>query len=350
MLALAISRSARADDVVAYEVEGEASAAAADPRGDARDDAFARAVTAALADLVAPDVRAARKADLDREIVGHARNWIRKFTVTRDDTSDGRRQLSVSVRVDRDKLRARLAELDIATTSSATPAVTPRAGGKTVAIVARADAKDPPAALVAALRDAGMTLALSRVAVDQPIDDAALADVTTDVIAIVDVALGPELPIRGLARTARLATAHVRLVDRERKPIGAGTGTGTTADRAIAAAVAEAMPRAPDKLAAPPPIDDGVAPLAEPGVVLVRVAASTPWPLVQAEQKLLAGARGVRGAALRRLSPRGWVIGLSTDASVDKVAELAKRAPTATSRVAVKIVDDVVELALSGTP
>src|SRR5882672_11030226 len=110
---LAVSIPAFAEEIVGYEAEGDAPASVADPRVAALDDAFARAAAAALADLVAPDVRSAKKGDLDREIVGHARLWVVKFTVTRDEVNDDRRQHAVSVRVDRDKIRARLVELAI---------------------------------------------------------------------------------------------------------------------------------------------------------------------------------------------------------------------------------------------
>ena len=79
---LALCAPAHAEEIVAYEAEGEAPVAAADPRIAALDDAFARAIAAALADLVAPEVRSAKQGDLDRELVGHARLWIVKFTVT----------------------------------------------------------------------------------------------------------------------------------------------------------------------------------------------------------------------------------------------------------------------------
>src|SRR5262249_48602045 len=55
----------------------------------------------------------------DRELIGHARLWVAKFTVTREAVADDRKQVTVSVRVDRDKVRARLAELNIATRASA---------------------------------------------------------------------------------------------------------------------------------------------------------------------------------------------------------------------------------------
>src|SRR6185436_16598999 len=81
----------------------------------ALDEAFARAVAQAIGDLVEPEVRRQSKPVIDRELIGHARLWVAKFTVTREAVADDRKQLSVSVRVDCDKVRARLAELNIAT-------------------------------------------------------------------------------------------------------------------------------------------------------------------------------------------------------------------------------------------
>ncbi|MBL9019708.1 MAG: hypothetical protein JNL83_36290, partial [Myxococcales bacterium] len=104
---------ARAEDIATYDAEGDADAGGADPRVAALDEAFGRAVGLALIDIVAADVRSARRADLDREIVARARLWVAKFTVVRDTTADDRRQLKVSVRVDRDKVRAKLTELGI---------------------------------------------------------------------------------------------------------------------------------------------------------------------------------------------------------------------------------------------
>ena len=112
---LALTSVARAEDVAAYETEGDAEISGTDPRVAALDEAFARAVTLAIADVVAPDVRTRKKAELDRELVGRARLWVAKFSVLKDTTSDDRRQLKVTVRVDRDKLRAKLLEMNIST-------------------------------------------------------------------------------------------------------------------------------------------------------------------------------------------------------------------------------------------
>jgi hypothetical protein len=85
-------------------------------------------------------------------------------------------------------------------------------------------------------------------------------------------------------------------------------------------------------------------------VVLVRLSSKTPYGLVLAEQRYLAGAKGVRAAALRRLSPAGWVIGVATGDPIERVAQIAKKPPAADASSAVKIVGDVVEVTLTGPP
>src|ERR1051325_12247075 len=74
------------EDVVAYQAEGDAPTSATDPRVMALDEAFGRAVNGALVDLVDGDVRTSRKGELDKEIIGHARVWVVKYAVTKDET------------------------------------------------------------------------------------------------------------------------------------------------------------------------------------------------------------------------------------------------------------------------
>jgi hypothetical protein len=69
--------------------------------------------------------------------------------------------------------------------------------------------------------------------------------------------------------------------------------------------------------------------------------------MVQAELRHLLGARGVSRATLRRVSPSGWVIGVATGESVDRIASIVKKPPAADTTVSVKIVGAVVEAALS---
>ena len=377
---------ARAEDVVAYEAEGEALAAGADPRAAAIDDAFAHAVATALAELVPADVRAQHKADLDKEIIGHARRWVPGFAVTKDETNDDRRQLVVSVRVDRDKIREALAKLGIATQDT-TSHPTAEPGARPAVVLLRVatpkavhadfgDAGEKDVAGLAvvtnALRDAGMMVkrttgpGAAPHPGDLPLDDGdadAYADAAkAEVVAVAGVTVGPLVLVRGQMDPAALVTAHVKLYERkDHKLLGQGAAMAAArgddaaaiaygADHALAAAMADVLPPQPQKLAQASGYRGDDTPVADGGVVLVRLPAKTPWNLVLAEQKYLAGAKGVKSASLRRLSPSGWVIGVVTADSPDKIAATARKAPTSDSTVTVKIVGAVVEVGLTGTP
>jgi hypothetical protein len=392
---------ARADDVAAYEVEGQADAAGADPRIAALDDAFAHAVQQAVDDLVPDAARKTRKADLDREIVGRARLWVVKFSVTKDATEDGRRQLAVNVRVDRDKLRGRLAELGLAgpavldgsgagDPTAPTPPDAHPAGGRSVLVLVRvtrgggviaADygAGGTPgapgvAALTAAMRDAGLVIqraptsgAAARADGDLPLDDAEADALATaagaDLALVAGVSVGPRQLVRGLPGDAALVTAHVRLVERgtgSRATAGGGSGASGAAGppgddddaiaRALAAAAADLLPAPPHPVRNAPQFHGDETPIGEAGVVLVRLPPTTPFAMVEAEAKYLAGAKGVRAAAIRRLSPSGWTLGVTTSETVERIAQLAKKPPASDTDVAVKLVGDVIELRLSGAP
>ena len=381
VMLLALAAPAFAEDVVAYEAEGDAPAGGADARTAALDDAFARAVSSALSDLVAGDARTAHKGELDKEIVGHARLWVAKFTVTKDETEDARRQLTVSVRIDRDKLRARLDELKIATKDVAAGAPE---GQKAVAILLRVTTSKGIhasfgknadhdtlglGALATIFRGAGMAVRRApdsgTVASDGdvPISDAdadALADTAkADLVAIAGVTVGDPAAVRGQPQQAVLVGAHVRLFDhRAHALVGQGTALAASAaddprygiERALAAAASDVLPPAPRKLGQAAAFTGDDTPFAEPGVVLVRLGAKTPFSMVLAEQKFLAGAKGVRAASLRRLSPAGWVIGVTTGESIERVAQIAKKPPATDTSSSVKIVGDIVEVALSGAP
>jgi len=388
-LVLATAAAARAEDVVAYEVEGQADAASADARTAALDDAFAHATERALAELVPADTRKAHKADLDREIVARARLWVAKFAVGKDDTDDGRRQLAVSVRIDRDKLRSRLSELGL---GEGDGAVTPTQGNgagpgaaRSVTILLRVarptgtvadygpDAdKDAPgtAAVTTVMRSAGMTVkrapttgAAARATGDLPVDDdeaeALATGAKAELALVAGVAVGAPVAVRGVAGTAALVTAHVRLIERSgHKVLGEGSAvvalTGAddvkAIERALVAACADVVPPPARQIGHAATFHGDDTPVAEPGVVLVRLSPKTSYTLVLAEQKYLAGAKGVRAATLRRLSPGGWVIGVATSDGVDKVAQIAKKAPTSESSVSVKVAGDLVELALTAAP
>jgi hypothetical protein len=376
---------ARAEDVVAYQADGDADAAAADARVEALDEAFGKAVAQAIGELVEPELRRQHKPVIDRELIGHARLWVAKFTVTKEAVADDRKQVSVSVRVDRDKLRARLAELNIATRAapdapSANAAsvvvllriATPEGVHATYGLAAEKDVAGL-ASVSGALRRANMVVKrapasgpAARAEGELPLDDdtaeALAAEAKVDLVAIAGVTVGAPVLLRGVAGSGVLITAAVRMLDRKaHRPIGQGTvvsvarGTdpgvvGNAIDHALSAAIGDVLPPPPQSLDQAQPFTGTDTPVAEPGVVLVRLARATPWPMVQSEIKHLTGARGVSRATLRHVSPAGWVIGVATSESVDRIASIVKKPPASDTAVAVKIVGDLVEATLSGTP
>lgn len=377
--------SARADDIVAYQADGDADAATPDARVEALDEAFAKAVSQALADLLEPDVRKQSKPVLDRELLGHARLWVTKFTVTKETVADDRKQLSVSVRVDRDKMRARLSELNIALKAAGEA---PAPNAQTVTVLLRvatpegvhatygaAAEKDVAglAALSGALRRANMVIKRApasgpsaKADGDLPVDDelaeALASEAKADLVAIAGVTVGPPVPLRGVDASGLLISAHVRLVDRKsHKAIGQGavvtaargSDPGVVAyatDRALLAAMADVLPQPAQKLAQAQAWSGDDKPIGEPGIVLIRLARSTPWGMVQSEIKHLIGARGVSRATLRHVSPSGWVIGVATAESIDRIASIVKKPPASDTAVSVKIIGDLVEATLSGAP
>ena len=389
---LATASPARAEDVVAYEADGDASAAAPEARVAALDEAFGKAVSQAVSDLVDPEVRRQSKPVIDRELIGHARLWVIRFTVTREALAEDRKQVSVSVRIDRDKLRARLTELNIATRDAgeAAAAGAPAAPGPTQSATVLLRVVTPGgvhasfglaaekevaglAALSDVLRRANLAVKratasgpAARADGELPLDDdtaeALAADARAELALVGGVAVGAPVPLRGVAATSALVTARLRLIDRKaHKLIGQGAAVvasrstdpgdvGYAIDRALLAAAADALPQVAQSAAQPPAFTGDDTPVAESGVVLVRLARTTPWPMVQAELKHLLGARGVSHATLRRVSPAGWVIGVTTNDSIDRVASIIKKPPVADATVTVKIVGDLIEAALSGAP
>jgi hypothetical protein len=189
-----------------------------------------------------------------------------------------------------------------------------------------------------------------------PLGDAAKAEL----VAIAGVTVGEPVPVRGRPQPAVLVSAHVRLIDRKaHQVVGQGTALATSAsgddlqyavDRALAAAALDVLPPQPKRLAQAGAFTGPDTPIGDAGVVLLRLSWKTPYAMVLAEQRYLAGAKGVRAASLRRLSPAGWVIGVSTADSIERVAQIAKKPPATDTSASVKIVGEVVEVSLAGSP
>lgn len=387
-----LAAPARAEDVQMYVADGDAAATVKDPRTAALDDAFGRAVTTALGELVDGEARKANKQAIDREIIARSRLWVAKFKVQKDQTNDGRRQLTVEVSVDRDKMRVRLGELSVplqgeqpqGTGALRTAIVLLRVvdtQGVRASFGVSAD-KDVAGLgpLSATLRSGGLTLlrpptagavkAGGELPLDDDEADAVASDAKSDAAVVANVTVGAPVAARGVADPAVMVTARVRLVGKGKKMAGDGSATiavkvpaedkrsaGPAASPIVHDAIERALVAAAEDVVGPPRAVLGQSqgfkgddtPVAEAGVVLIRVPAKTPYPLVAAELKYLAGAKGVTRAGLRRVSQSGWVIGVHTSESVQRIAQIARKAPANDISATVKVANDLVELALAAT-
>ncbi|HPH70443.1 MAG TPA: hypothetical protein PLF40_32055, partial [Kofleriaceae bacterium] len=278
---LAFATASFADDNIAeLTVEGDAAAGASDARVVALDAAFADAVSKAVDELASRSQVAAKRVEYDKEIIGRARLWIASFTVTRDHVVEGRRRLTVDVRIDQHKLGLRLQQLGIVQTlpdgdaGTESPSVPAAPEGDTVTLLARALSpttvranygaaatkvpefdsvkaalvgrgyrlRPTPAAGPAANRDGAIPLS----------DSAALAfagDAKADTALIVGVATDEPATIRGALGPFVLATARARwlqrksgnpIIDIERRVLLAANASDAS-ERAARAALGDVM-------------------------------------------------------------------------------------------------------------
>jgi hypothetical protein len=216
------------------------------------------------------------------------------------------------------------------------------------------------AAMTSVLRSAGF--AAKRVAtgdsgaLSDAVAEAMAGDAKADVAVVADVVVGAPIPLRGVAAPMSLVTAHVKLIDRATHKIAAGESSLAAGskpelaiDRALAAALADVLPQAARPIAAPTGFHGDDAPIAEPGVVLVRMSPKTPYALVLAEQKHLQGTKGVSRATLRHIGPSGWVIGVATGEPPDRIAASARKPPATGTSASAKVAGEIVDVVLTGT-
>ncbi len=373
LMALATPAAA---EVVTYEARGRADDGVADPRTVALDAAFAVAVTEAVADLAGAAARA-KAADVEREIIRRARRFVASFQVKSQTLVPGGTELEVAVRVDLDKVRARLTELGVAVRDVPAPPDVPVTRGKKTATVllrvvgaSRTSATfgssatdDVPglARLVETLTAAGYAVVPASAAgppVDDdgelPVDDTGAralgGDARADVAVIAGVAVGAVGVVRGVALRAAPATARIRVVDVKSGNVleDATVQSGAwgqderlprvAAEAAVSAAASAAW--APKRASTPGP--RGPALTAARGVT-VRVRGDQPWTAATAIRARLAAAPGVEKVIWAGLGGDHIVLGV-TGATAAKVAGQIRTTEGLSVRVDVD--GDVVEVRL----
>jgi len=384
--ALSIAAPARAEDVATYQADGAADAAAADARTRALDVAFAAATRLALADLVAPADAQARRDELERQVVSRARLWVASFKVVNQLNEGGRLRLTAAVKVDRDKLRAKLAELGVAVAPPAPAA--PHSRGATVLLRvttasgggatfgAGSSTEIPGAAdLAAALEAAGLAVVPPPASTpaprpageggELPIDDAgaraAAAGSGAELAIVVSASVDGSGAVRASRRAGALARAHARLIGADGAVLGdAAAMTGAHADsepaainaaigRAAAQAVTAALPAGTvGPVAAPPPPAPPPPLTADAGEILVRLTGAGSWGVVAALRQQLASTAGVQRVVVRRLSAGEVVLAAITGQRADRIAAAVRTTPGARFRIAVK--DAVVDAVLEAAP
>ncbi len=317
-----------AEDVFTYDARGAAEEAGPDARTRALDAAFASAVTEAVADLAGAAARP-KAAEIEREILRRARRFVASFQVKGQTSVGGRLELEVAVRVDRDKLRARLTELGVALRAvEATRPEPPAPGRKRAALLLRVVGAGPTTATFGAAASLdtpglhGIAEALDRVgfavvpppgAGPAPGDDGALpvddggaralaGDVKAQIAVVVGIRVGALGPVRGAPLTAAPAEAHLRVLDvatgavlAEATIASGAWGRGERVPLAAVEAAAAAIAAAAWPVGAAAPVrgvGDGPVLAARKGVT-VRIRGARAWPAAAALKAHLAGAPGV---------------------------------------------------------
>lgn len=391
-LALTVASAGRAgaEEVRTFEVTGQADAGAGDPRAVAVDDAFATATREAVEDLLSRAQRTEHRAVLGKEIYGRARRWVASYKVLDDTTGDGKRKLTVSVRIHQDTLRARLVELGVLTApasddpppddgvaspapaaaaasrwagQSATLLLRVRRGERVAASYGASGERDlvgadAASATLAArglvLRPAPFSGPAARADGELPMSDDAARALAKEAKAELAVLIGAEVsgrqPVRGVASPMILARAKARAVAPSRdRPEGEGVGAvvvpagederaiaAAALERAVTTAVAEALPLT-SAVAASAELtsDDEPLPVVD-GAVWLRVAARTPWRVVTAVLRHLGKQPGTK-AELRRFSPAGYLVLVTSGSGLERVAALTRSTALPSGSGALKV-------------
>jgi hypothetical protein len=378
LVLLAAARAARAEDVATYETDGSAASSLSDARTRALDVAFAAAVGKSLEDLVAPADLTSFRGDLDRVIVARARLYVASFKVTSEDTRGDELHVSAAVKIDRDRVRAKLTELGVPMKSGGATAPTAPANAPKAVVLLRvetptgviADYGAAAVDTVPGLEGIGGVLRTAGVAVvtaprsgpaahgggELPLDDdsarALAGDARAGMVVIVGVTIEGAGAVRGARAEGASAIAHVRILEGDRlsgegvaragayssEDAGAITRAATTA---AVGAVSAAMPKAADGAVAPPapPPPPLVAP---DGAVLVRLRGLTVWTPIKSITAQLSQTSGVDKIVMMRVAAGEVVLAVTTKQKPERIAAAIRATEGFTGRAATD--DGVVEV------
>ncbi len=382
---IAMASAARAEDLGSYAGEGAAAATLSDARTRALDVAFATAVDRAVTELVAPADRTAHRGEIERAIVGRARLYVASFKVVTEGADGADFHVTAQIRIDRDKLRAKLGELGVPVVARAgtldvplplgpigtVPVhVGPAATRATVllrvttptAVLATygVDGGDTPGADAVAERAAraGLTVVAAphsgpaaHGGGELPLDDdgarALAGDARARVAVVVGVTLEGTGPVRGTREQGAIAVATARVLDdrtvtgQGRARSGAhGLDVATAVTRAARAAATEAAaqaltPPSPRGLPGAPPAPAAPPLGGEAGAVLVRIRGALAFGGVRAIRDQLASEAGVERVLIRRLAAGEVVLVVRTRQRADRLASAVRTTPAFAGKVAV---------------
>ena len=248
-----LTSSAYAEDIVAYQAEGDAPVSATDPRIMALDEAFASAVNTALGELVDGNTRTSRKGELDKEVVGHARLWV--CEVQRDEGRDRRRATPAKRH---GAHRPRQASRQAHRARHRDEGHDRARRGHRREDDHGAHEEDAPSALTTVLRGAGFAVRRASPVTGDLTDDQAdalAAEAKADNYMIANVNIAPPVAVRGVATNASLVTAELRMFEHRRAHRASdriaatlGEDQSYAVNHALLAAAARVLPPPPTKL------------------------------------------------------------------------------------------------------
>lgn len=366
--ALSVVPAGARADTIRIEARGQSDTRdAAEPaaaRTRALDAAFAAALEQALAELIAPAVRARHQREIGTEVLRRARLFIASYKVLEEGEIEGQRVVRITATVDLDKLRDKLAERGIeaaaepgevaeesAPASRARPKVVVllhAVVGETTATTFGQRGDDggvPGRTLIQNLREqgfevlsaAGAAAPVSREAPQGvPLDDAAAGIMARQAGAGGAFVLGLQALPDGLIRGTRLVGAQARAVVRVLDAEDSGSATlvakavvqsasfAESLEEAQSAAAAEVATRA--LLAVTQTVADRWPPrITADDALIVEIRGYRGWSSVDAIIKGLSGTRGIERVWPRRLGKQGVALAVVTELGRGRVAAALKR-------------------------